>query len=77
MENEPYKMFYKTSLDDSKFYVSDLSLKIGRPKICGNIKLLPLYTIPRSVTKKKDIKILCIFQEHFKNLKTHNDESLN
>ena len=33
LKNEPYKMFYKTSLDDSKFHVLDLSPKRGRPKI--------------------------------------------
>lgn len=42
LKNEPYEMFYKTSLDDSKFHVLDLSPKRGRPKIYGNIKLLPL-----------------------------------
>ena len=37
LKNEPYKMFYKTCLDDSKFHVLDLSTKRARPKIYGNI----------------------------------------
>ena len=53
LKNEPYKMFYKTSLDVSKFHVLDLSPKKGRPKIYGNIKFLPLYTTIRPVSEEK------------------------
>ena len=85
LKNEPYKMFYKLSLDDSKFHVLHLSPKRGRPKIYENIKLLQLYiTIRPSEEKRKDIMSLlpylldimsllpyipAVFQEHFKNLK--------
>ena len=52
-------MFYKTSLDDSKFHVLDLSAKRGRPKIYENIKSLQLYiTIRPSEEKHKDIMSL-------------------
>ncbi|CAK9804799.1 hypothetical protein ANTQUA_LOCUS4242 [Anthophora quadrimaculata] len=51
-------MFYKTSLDDSKFHVLDLSPKRGRPKIYGNIKLLLLYTTTRPVTEEKHKDII-------------------
>ena len=76
LKNELYKMFYKTSLDDSKFHVLDLSPKRGRPKIYGNITLFPLYPTVRLVTEEKHKDIMCllpyippVFQEHFKNLK--------
>ena len=43
LKSDPYKMFYKTSLDDgSIFYVLDLQPKRGRPKLFQNIPLTPL-----------------------------------
>uniref|UniRef100_A0A1B0C1Y8 Peptidase M13 C-terminal domain-containing protein n=1 Tax=Glossina palpalis gambiensis TaxID=67801 RepID=A0A1B0C1Y8_9MUSC len=46
-------MFYKTFLNDSKFHILDLSPIRGRRKIYGNIKLLPLHIVTRSVTNDK------------------------
>uniref|UniRef100_A0A1B0G8G6 Uncharacterized protein n=1 Tax=Glossina morsitans morsitans TaxID=37546 RepID=A0A1B0G8G6_GLOMM len=60
LKNEPYKMFYKTSLDDSKFHVLDLSSKIGRPRMYENTKLLPLYTTTRPIKQEKH-KDICVY----------------
>ena len=83
LKNEPYKMFYKTSLDYSLFHVLDLSHKRGRPKIYGNINLYPLYTSTRPITeeKRKDImsllqNILAVFWIILRILKTRNDNFL-
>lgn len=79
LKNAPYKMFYKTSLDDnSEFKVLDLSPKRGRPRIYENIDLLPLYTTIRPITeeKRKDMMDLLpyippIFHKHFIFLNTN------
>ena len=60
LKNEPYKMFYKTSLDDSKFHVLHLSAKRGRPKIYENINLLQLYTTIRPVSEEKHKDIMSL-----------------
>ena len=83
LKNEPYKMFCKTSLDDSEFHVLDLSPKRGRPKIYGNITLLPLYTtiIPVTEVKQRYYVFTTIGTSHqlFRNilriLKPRNDKN--
>uniref|UniRef100_A0A1B0BZH4 Uncharacterized protein n=1 Tax=Glossina palpalis gambiensis TaxID=67801 RepID=A0A1B0BZH4_9MUSC len=79
LKNAPYKMFYKTSLDDnSEFKVLDLSPKRGRPGIFENIDLLLLYTSIRPITEEKckDMMDLLphippIFHKHFISLNTN------
>ena len=74
----PYKMLYKTSLDE--FHVLDFTQKrVRRPKIYENVHLVPLYITVRAITEKKykDIKdlLLYIYQKYFKSFKTQSSIS--
>ena len=70
LKNAPYKMLYKTSLDDTEFHV--LTPERGRPKIYENIHLVPLCTTIRAKTegKYKNIKDLLSYQ-FIKNILNH------
>ena len=58
VRNEPYKIFYKTSMNENEnFKVLNLLPRRGRPRKFENIVLTPLYKNIRQITtaKFKDI----------------------
>lgn len=79
IKSEPYKMFYKESMEvDKEFKILDLLPCRGRPRNFNKIKLTPLYknVRPISTPKYKDMMELLRYippmhHEYFNNL-THN-----
>ncbi|KYQ50443.1 hypothetical protein ALC60_10456, partial [Trachymyrmex zeteki] len=69
LRNEPYKIFYKISMDENaEFKILDLLPRRGRPRKFENIVLIPLYKNIRQIStaKYKDMMDLLryILPEH-------------
>lgn len=59
-QEAPYKMFYKTSMEQAEFKILDLSPKIGRPANFGNIKLPSLHKNRRNITSEKYMDMMAL-----------------